>query len=505
MYKILVVDDEPPFIRSVVRVIEKNTSGFQVCDFAYNGKEALEKIHKNRPDVVITDIKMPIMDGIELIKNINRNYPDIQTVILSGYQDFEYAKQALKARAVDYLLKPIEPKQITKLMESIYDKLVVMDEAAEQKALYSLSLGEKIEDEVIKKYFNYKYFCISIVLEGLYLNKINRFNFQGISVGHSLQDILGKYGSGFDKTWSIRLIGTKEILVLYAYNNRTMVSEEIKKIFYELESSRNNITLGYSESFEDLNHLPKHLNDVEKAIKNSVIINKSTLVSPGLINYDGTKPKILLDNHEMAKIEVLTHSKMTKGLMDEVQSLINQWEQEKNTQISVERTVRQILTCFQRNSNLNFDLLDYFDEVLPFINGYEDILNFLNDIINEAISGEGVAKSSRSTQELFKSIELYVKSNINKMISISDVCSHIHISQSYLCKIVRENKNMSFNEYVTKEKINVAKNYLSKFTDMLIKDVAEIVGYEDQHYFSRVFKQITGYSPSEYREKCCKN
>lgn len=121
--KIILVEDEPSAMRYLRSIIERKCEGFEIVDTAENGIDGLEKARALKPDVVITDIKMPGMNGIELTSHLKDELPFIYSVIISGYQDFEYARGAIKSGVVDYLLKPVNIAQLKTLLNSIHRRL----------------------------------------------------------------------------------------------------------------------------------------------------------------------------------------------------------------------------------------------------------------------------------------------------------------------------------------------------------------------------------------------
>ena len=119
LYRIILVDDEEEVRKSIVRKIGWEEAGFQVAGDAENGEDALEKIEALEPDVVLTDIRMPYMDGLTLAERIRQKYPSMKIVIFSGYDDFEYAKQAIKLNVTEYILKPVNVEELTAILKRI--------------------------------------------------------------------------------------------------------------------------------------------------------------------------------------------------------------------------------------------------------------------------------------------------------------------------------------------------------------------------------------------------
>ena len=124
MYQVMVVDDEPMAASLIVNIIKQKYNKFEIMGTAYNGEEALELIQeRGEPDILITDIQMPVMNGLKLVEETKKQYPNVISVIVSGYQEFEYAKQAIAFGVCDYILKPIVPSEFSKLITRIEEKL----------------------------------------------------------------------------------------------------------------------------------------------------------------------------------------------------------------------------------------------------------------------------------------------------------------------------------------------------------------------------------------------
>ena len=123
MYQVLVVDDEPASLKHICNIIKNRCPDFKVADMARNGQIALQKAEEEQPDVVISDVMMPLMNGIELVSEVKKRWPEILAVIVSGYSDFEYAKGAIQSGVCEYILKPVRPSDIEQLMESLRQRL----------------------------------------------------------------------------------------------------------------------------------------------------------------------------------------------------------------------------------------------------------------------------------------------------------------------------------------------------------------------------------------------
>jgi two-component system response regulator YesN len=137
MYSCLLVDDEGDVITAILRKIDWNSLGYEVPRYAHNGLEALDMAEEKTPDVVMTDIKMPYMDGLELSRQLKELYPGIRIIIMSGFDEFEYAKEAIRLEAEEYILKPIDPDELRKTFERLRE--ILDKEADERQNIANLS------------------------------------------------------------------------------------------------------------------------------------------------------------------------------------------------------------------------------------------------------------------------------------------------------------------------------------------------------------------------------
>ena len=153
MFKVIVVEDEPVAAEHICALVERFCPGFRVAARAGNGVEALPLLRENRADLVITDIRMPVMGGLELTKIINEDFPDTCALIVSGYQEFQYAREAMKNNVFDYLLKPISPANLRQAMDQVEKKLRKLDTARRAELLRGFAGGQPAEGGQLEHYF----------------------------------------------------------------------------------------------------------------------------------------------------------------------------------------------------------------------------------------------------------------------------------------------------------------------------------------------------------------
>lgn len=169
MYQVMVVDDEPMAASLIVNIIKRKYSDFEIMGTAYDGEEALELMEeKGEPDVLITDIQMPVMNGLKLVEETKKRYPEVISVIVSGYQEFEYAKQAIAFGVCDYILKPIVPSEFSKLITRIGEKLRQKYYKERNTLMHKMVNEIPIDEKTLRRYFQSECYYGAIVrLNGL--------------------------------------------------------------------------------------------------------------------------------------------------------------------------------------------------------------------------------------------------------------------------------------------------------------------------------------------------
>jgi two-component system, response regulator YesN len=510
MYKVIIVDDEPPIIRSTKRAIERCSNHFEVIGEAYNGAEALKKIAITKPDVIFTDIKMPVMDGILLVKKINELYPDeILPVIISGYQDFNYAKEALKSGVVEYLLKPIDPECISDLLQNLSAKLAKIYNLKSTDILYRTMNSSPTDPDLITHYLDCKFFAATMIRSVAFMGCFNNtYPIQDSSFIQStgLPTLIPSYR--IDRFWLLNSKNENEIILLFGYlQNVTppLVEEAVKIIYDHLTANFRSVTAVFSSTPVELAALPNLITNILKKLDQHLIFGKNQL-----LNHEADLSEVLyssvLDSSLENKLSALIQLKSFAALKDEMGKLFQTWEQQLLPQILIARALKQIIRLIEKNAPLisistSINIDKQFEEIFALSSDYRELSHNVWDIIEDLFQeAETLKLKKESSNQLIQKIESFLKLNLSEPISLQRVCEMFNISQPYLSRQFRTYKNLSFNDYITNLRINEAKKLMTEQPNMLLKDIAEIVGYQDQHYFSRIFKIVTGISPSDYRK-----
>lgn len=490
MYQVMVVDDEPAAVNLIRTVVEKKIDRFTVSDTAYDGKEAMEKIKEARPDVLITDIQMPVMNGLELVRMAKELYPGLICVIVSGYQEFEYAKQAIQYGVTEYILKPIVPSDMRKVFEKIGEKLAVEYYRQRNLLIHRMVNDIPTKKEEIGRYFQGgRYYGAVIRRNGLPCHFADHVKTEVFS---DINEWMITYGRDDQET----LYLCPEEIVCGDYVE--MIKRQIKKEQPEA-AYETSIIFRKSVPGEEIGIMVREL---YRVLDGSVILGKNQTI----IADDGKDFVLETDkNYDfLQNLEYLAKGQKFERLKKEIEGLIQRWDKENRTQLWMESRVRQICYMLQRYGVGEADYREYeylLDEAFVNAGSWEQLFTSLMDIFYKDQKEDTLNLHKQSTEEYFEKIKDYIQNNMAKPISLQSVSKEMGVSQTYLSRLFRKYEDISFNNYLTFLRMEKAKELLKSEDKIFVKDVAEQVGYKDQFYFSRIFHTYTGVRPSEYIEK----
>lgn len=534
-YTLILVDDEA-YVRSRIRRSTPwNEYGFSVVGEANNGIEAIELVEDLKPDVVITDIRMPYLDGIELIKQIKEIQPTITIIILSGYDEFTYAQTAIHYHVTEYLLKPVSKKDFCDLLtrtktilddnyskinniNNLKDKYIKALPLLKEKFLFSLiSPTHNINDTtLINKAKNFDFdikgnYYIIATIE----SNINDSPLIAMAMMEVCQERL------VDK--NIILQQVEDQIVILFIENKMGIEEEFKKLYIkqvlrtisELSSYLNKylkggttigigslvnfpsqIHVSYKDSIIALNYKAYqkdqdilYINDVEHI--NHPILNKDIIIT----KKDKFITAIKIGSKEEVKDISLSFfddpsGLNPQGLQSYLLSLVS---------ILADITINYGTSISQlRKSNNNF--IQELSTITTINKAKKWFLN-LSITINEALRGKREQSHFKFVEDAKKYIEEHYQ---DKNLCLETVCDNLGISTAYFSTTFKRETGTSFVTECNITRINKAKILIEK-TDMKNYEISEKVGFSDSNYFSFCFKRTVGVSPSKYRKQQVNN
>jgi len=438
MMKILIADDEKYDRETVKHIIKENFLGELEIYEAKNGREAIELSESIRPDIVIIDIKMPGIDGIQALKEMTATLPNLYSIILTAYDYFDFALEAVKINVKEYLLKPF-----TK--EEIIEKIAVGIKWVKKEQ-------EKRKSEIKDKE---KIYTLLPVLENQLSDLIINDKLKGVDYGMYLQCLDMSFMNSYAMVISIK--------DKYAYKDISRVE-------------RDQIRIKIGE------YVKEYINRRYKCIGNYVFYEELTYF-------------IQIDNEETEDFKSLEID-LAFNLRREIKKRFNISIRAGLGEIfdSVEQIVesyRQAMKCLVYNSD-NVNII-YIDD----IEGKLMNESFLGGISGDIKSGKN-KNSNKIKMKLFESVKQFIRENIETELELEKVANNFGLSVYYFSRTFKEVTGINFSEYVNKCRIDVAKELLST-GEMNVKEVCYKVGYNDPNYFSKVFKKYEGVSPANFK------
>lgn len=485
MPKVLIVEDEPAAGRYLRSMIELKRPEFSVVGVAENGRIALNQVSLLGPDVVITDVRMPVMDGIDLVAALKKDFPALPVIIVSGYQEFEYARRALDTGVVDYLLKPVNTRQLEDILDRIGAALSTRDEARRAGALVRLIGGDAFEasgpiapDEL---------FWLAVARVG---GLPSRFR-------------PGKAGSetAFGEEGFFVLPGRDSREWLYLGKKGPLDYEAFAGLVRDAAEGaggpyRTVLMAGDAVRGDGLRKAACGLcMDVDRLI---VVGASQTYGSLPKREEEPVWDKALADRIEFA----LRESRLDL-LERAVRDLASSWREDKRPLLSVESQLRRILHFILREAphadpTMAADLEFLLEDALAGVRDFEDLSGAAWSLVSRASGAESLETRAPDVPAFFDCILRYVEARYSEPLGLGSLSETFRISSSYLSKLFRQHAGRSFGEYLSAIRIDAAKRLIRESPDMPLKDVAEKVGFNDPFYFSRVFKSIAGLPPSDY-------
>lgn len=512
MYKLLLADDERIIREGIVTLIDWNSLFINVSQ-AKDGYEAYEIIKNERPDIVITDIKMPGLNGLELIEKVKVEYPDTIFVILSGYGEFEFASLAMQFGVKYYLLKPCDENDIIDVIEKIINEF----NDRKQKEKFINDMKDKwnkilphIREQFLRDCIMHRF---SIYQQQEYLNILDisieniqlilfsidmEFKFDHVfAVKNLAEDILGSSNIIFSTIMGSHVLVLIEPL---DFNSLIMHLKDIKKTFYRYYQIDVTIAVSDESKFEQL---PFLYNQTREYLKYRFYLGSGSIITNRDIKVDFDNSKhIFIFDYERIMFAIKT------GNIEELSNMFNIFFDELRRQkyeIITAKTYCMELYMIIIRQACETKLDEYMQciVVLQEIDTIDSISVFIFTIARE-ITIYYYEKNTKNNSAIIKAVIEHIERNIgNEQLSLSWLSREIlYMNEDYVGKLFKKEMNEKFSHYLNRIRMEKAKRLIEGMPDDTIIDIAEKVGYgNNPQYFGQVFKKYTGYTPSEYSKE----
>lgn len=531
MYRIMLVDDEGIVLNSLSFIIEKNFEGQFEIETAKTGRGAIETADRFRPDLIFMDIQMPGINGIDAMKEIRSILPQTIFVVLTAYDKFDYAKEAINLGVLDYLNKPFNQKAIIDVINQAITEL----DARRERRRQELQTKERLEtvvpiiengfifnvifqepfDEDVENYKNllgidamYGY-MIAVVF-----GEDQKGNHMTNAVGSSVKAqtiYYPKVRQELKDTYPGAIVGniiSNKIPVYIPKNSSKMDYDErielIEKSRVAARSMRNATDIHYRIGIGGVKKIKNVRESYDEAIKALYTTDGSVAHVDDLpiaVSYEESYPADL-ENEIFAKLK----DKDVDGCMICSEQFYD-WMADKYSDDMLSIKLKALEFVLRAESDMyrsgghvyTFDSRkDYLSAIFN-INQYEELKQWFMDKMRNAVNSMSTGTSDHTNYLIRKAYD-FIEENFSNDVSLNEVSEELNISSYYFSKLFKDETGEGFVEYLTRRRIDKAKEML-KDPEKSIKEIGCECGYADPNYFSRIFKKSTGMTPTEYKEK----
>lgn len=535
MFKVLIADDEEKVCKLIQHLINWESMGMELAAIVNDGKKAYDAIIEHQPDIVITDIRMPVFDGIEVIRKTREIFPDIYFIIISGYSQFEYAQQAIKYGVEDYLLKPLKKKELQETLNKIIEKkrtitLGLSEREELKRKLHSSEEknNRKFISEILSSStpvllkkslpeINSEYSCHFKVGNYAVINakpflKNRKMDSESYSLLLSkIQAIFEEKLSGKCKelitaiydTEIICLLNTDEIALTGIEKRLNMMRIEIgnlKAIFEDFD-----VVIGLSNISNSISYSVEGMNQAKIAVLNRVLFPGQYIIRYGECKESMLKVEEIYDVSQRQLLITLIERMDTEGVSAEIERVAEMIEKQKEKldgSLIFKIYMELIATIFFAAKNYMvpymFPTQEFFEEQYKTFLTYQEVFQWLISNTKEQMEKYLESKKEWSSIPIRKAKQ-YIHDNYNKTISLESVSHEVGFNPAYFSSLFKKETGKNFTEYLLEVRVFNAKQYITQ-TNMEIADISLEVGYTDVKYFSKIFRKRTGINPSEYRK-----
>jgi len=528
LIKVFITEDEIVVREGLRDMIPWEKYGFEFVGDAPDGEMALPLIRKLKPDVLITDIKMPFMDGLSLSNIISKEFPDTKIIIISGYSDFEYARQAIELNVDQYLLKPITKAAIIKVLEQTRQK--IEDEQAQKDYLNKYEQEIKKFESFSRRAFFEKLVEGSLSVQQIYeqANELNlELNADGYNfVVFTVQSI---NETAYSESATTVLDGLLDYFLRYpdyilfrcnllsyavlvmgdADNLEELTQRSVDIIRSRCENAQTplNWYVAVGEPTYRLSGLPQCYGDANHVLAYRHIMPARHIFDTDMLKTEREAAVVSdIDILDAEKIDpMVIRNFIQTGMAEEVNTFVEEYIEHLG---GAEKSVlfkHYIIMSARINAELVLNDLgcskdDFLQQIPPAELNMpaESLKDYLAGVLRAAVEMRDLETQRQNNDIIDQAIRYIDKNYTNENISLNSVAQAINISANYLSALFSQKMDVSFVEYLTQKRMTRAKQLLRQ-SNKRSGEIAYEVGYKDPRYFSFVFKKTQGCTPRSYR------
>lgn len=489
LYKVYLLDDEPYILEGLKYIVPWQEYGFKIVGSSSNGKDGFDNIITQNIDLIITDIMMPNMTGLELISKLKKEKYNTNFLVLSAFQEFKYVKEAINMGAENYLLKPIDTEELSNNLKSIYQKI------------------KKKEEQIIDKNIVKNNLLLKLITENYDENVINELNRLNIKFNDYRYCIINIEVN--DESYNIEDITFKNKSILHVKNksNIYLIIDEhnLDDTIMELIELKNYmINKSGPILYISIGSLVNNIREINNSFKASMEVNEYKIIHPNKSWIKIYKEKIDINNYDNIEFEELKSILVNKEFIkteEYINAIFTKLRcDEKLTPKQIKmKSIEIFLSVYNyfNESKVIKDLHKYFDYIINNNNTLDDIQIQLINMIRYIQSKLEQAEDSMSPV-IIKLLD-YIEENYKYDLNLKEISDKLNINSIYLGQLFQREIGILFSDYLNNFRINKAKKLLLD-TNLKASEIGMLVGYRNKNYFYRKFKSIAGLTPSEWKK-----
>ena len=536
--KVFLVEDEMVIRRGIKNSIDWEKEGYIFCGEASDGELAYPMIIKEKPDILITDIRMPFMDGLELCKLVKKELPNIKILILSGYDEFDYAKEAIRLGVTEYLLKPISSGKLLEALNGVSESIRREKEDKDLVRKYMEEMRENTEHEK-QKFFEQMIAGNLSMADALETGKKYEMN---LSAGmYNL--LLFRFTLGKENRKSGELLGEAEYAIeklterleyvfefqrgvegwafLLMADNEEQMSERVKELSKDLEEIMKNYSTiayfgGIGQPVARLRELEESFREAERALAARFTMELNRIISVEDIrmaqNVDTLDDIEITSFGEIEKTRTMLEKFLNNGAEDEIDEFVDVYINELPEENLKSVLMRQyiimdtyivMMSFCEKIEGIEGEMQAQSEELknsMKTIQTLEEIKNYIRMLLKKIIGVRDTISGRRYSDIIEIAKDQIRKTYMSDEISLNTIAAEVGMSPSYFSSIFSKEMGKTFVEYLTEIRMDRAKELLM-CSSMKTSEIGYEVGYKDPHYFSYIFKKTQNCTPKEFRAR----
>lgn len=534
MLKVFLVEDEFIVREGIKNNIDWAKEGFIFCGEAADGEIAYKLIQSNKPDIIITDIKMPFMNGLELGRLVKKELPESKIIILSGYEEFSFAQEAVNIGVTEYLLKPVSSVELMKVVKRVGQEIIEERRQKENFERYRQQIEankDYARSRFLEELLEGRLSTAKILEQGKELGlemgaeyyQVMLFRFNNKNPGKAdskellelkkkLVDLNSKYENliFFNRELEGNVLFIMGRSIEEIDGTRIKYIREIKDIF----SSYPKLAYfgGIGLPVNRLSRIPESYESAALIFVRRFIVDRSTIISSDeLLEYMYEEDGSTITADQLGELDFKrAEDFLRNGEADEIHSFVNEFlksispKSQKSLlfmqyfHMNIHSTVISFLKGIGRIQVLEKKPFIEIEEIKEMLIDVQKVKDYMVEIISIAIEQRDLIRTKPYYRIIEQAKEYIMKNYANQDISLNDVAEYVNISSSHFSTIFSRETGSTFIRYLTDLRMNKAKELL-KCTDLLCSEISSEVGYRDPHYFSYLFKKEHNCTPLQYR------